>query len=92
MKNEKVVVVSYILYYIISFVLYFYLFATNILYGVILEFQSIYLWLFLIIIIPLILMPLPLIINKYIYMVDDNLNTSLLFDRYIIEVAGEEYE
>jgi len=33
-----------------------------------------------------------LIINKYIYMVDDNLNTSLLFDRYIIEVAGEEYE
>lgn len=66
MKNEKVVVVSYILYYIISFALYFYLFATNILYGVILEFQSIRLWLFLIIIIPLILMTLPFIINKYL--------------------------
>lgn len=33
-----------------------------------------------------------LIINKYIYKIDDNLNTNLLFDRYIIEVAGEENE
>lgn len=33
-----------------------------------------------------------LIINKYIYKIEDNLNTNLLFDRYIIEVAGEENE